>query len=269
MDLDPSRRRKGKFHDMEVEVFRLFKVRRARGRKVSPRWLTVTSKIVMKKKHSNVPWVGGYNWRRRFAKRFHIGQKRKTNVKNKTWEQSEPVILRFLATLRKRLQLDALERYEREADQNDDAVESEPEDENPPREEEDVVRDLPPLDSSDDEASNAGDLTTFESVLPAGMRAAPLPTAAQLEFKNEAGKQLKGRQIMYNWTGLGWWLGDIRRPSGDKNKLCKVGLLRLPANFITFYEADGQLGPHALTPGKYGQGAVTEGERWVLLEADV
>ena len=55
----------------------------------------------------------------------------------------------------------------------------------------------------------------------------------------------------------------------DKNKLCKVGLLRLPANFITFYEADQQLVPHALTLGKYGQGAVTEGERWVLLEADV
>ena len=80
---------------------------------------------------------------------------------------------------------------------------------------------------------------------------------------------MKGRKLMFNWTGLGWWLGDISRPSGDKNKLCKVGLVRLPANFITFYEADGQLGPHALTIGKYGQGPVTEGERWVLLEADV
>ena len=66
-------------------------------------------------------------------------------------------------------------------------MEPEPEDENPPREEEEVTRNLPPLDSSDDEASNAGDLTTFESVLPAGMRAAPPPSAAQLEFKNAAG----------------------------------------------------------------------------------
>ena len=72
-----------------------------------------------------------------------------------------------------------------------------------------------------------------------------------------------------NWTGLGWWLGDLRRPSGDKNKLCKVGLERLSANCIAFYEADGQLGPHALSLRKYGKGLVTEGERWVLLEPAV
>ena len=91
-----------------------------------------------------------------------------------------------MATLRKRLQLDAAER---EQPQDVEEVESEPEDENPPREEEEVIR-----DSSDDEASNAGDLTTFESELPAGMRAAAPPTAEQLEFKNAAAQALKGRQ---------------------------------------------------------------------------
>ena len=96
-----------------------------------------------------------------------------------------------MATLRKRLQLDAAER---EQPQDVEEVESEPEDENPPREEEEVIRDLGPLDSSDDEASNAGDLTTFESELPAGMRAAAPPTAEQLEFKNAAAQALKGRQ---------------------------------------------------------------------------
>ena len=32
---------------------------------------------------------GGYHRRRRFAKRFRIGMRKKSNVKNKTWEQTE------------------------------------------------------------------------------------------------------------------------------------------------------------------------------------
>ena len=61
IDRDPARRRKGKYHDMEQEVIKRFKVRRARGRKVSPRWLTATSKSVMKELHPHVLWVGGQN----------------------------------------------------------------------------------------------------------------------------------------------------------------------------------------------------------------
>ena len=229
IDRDPLRRRKGMYHAMELKVFQLFKARRARGRKVSPRWLTATSKKVMKEMHPHVPWEGSYNWRRRFAKRFHIGQKRKSNVKNKTWEQSEPVILRFLATLRKRLQLG-----DNQLQDNEVEVESEPEpeDENPAREEEEVLGDERPLDSSDDEASNPGDLITFEDTLPASMRAAPLPPLKQLEFKHASAQELKGRAIMYNWTGTGWWLGKIRRPSADKNKMVKLNGQRQPANLV-------------------------------------
>ena len=61
IDRDPARRRKGKYHDMEQEIIKRFKVRRARGRKVSPRWLTATSKSVMKELHPHVLWVGGQN----------------------------------------------------------------------------------------------------------------------------------------------------------------------------------------------------------------
>ena len=70
--------------------------------------------------------------------------------------------------------------------------------------------------------------------------------------------------IMYNWPGLGWCAGRIRRPSGDKNKLVKVNGERRPANFIIGYD-DGE-GPHCLTLDSYGEGALREGERWVLLE---
>ena len=40
--------------------------------------------------------------------------------------------------------------------------------------------------------------SALRGVIPAGMRAAPPPQQPQLEFKNAAGQQLKGRRIMYN-----------------------------------------------------------------------
>ena len=48
---------------------------------------------------------GGHHWRRRFAKRFKIGIRKKSNCKNKSWEQTEPILLRYFTGLRKRLQL--------------------------------------------------------------------------------------------------------------------------------------------------------------------
>jgi hypothetical protein len=90
------------------------------------------------------------------------------------------------------------------------------------------------------------------------------PTAEQLEFKHPAAKELKDKHILYNWIGLGWCAGQIQRPSGDKSKLVKVNGERRPANFIIGYD-DGE-GPHCLTLGKYGQGPLREGERWVMIE---
>ena len=149
-------------------------------------------------------------------------------------------------------------------------TESEPEDLAPEREDEMGVAGAadPPLDSSDDEPDDDSELTTFESALPAGMCMADAPLPAQLEFKNLAGKELQGKAIMYNWVGLGWWAGQIKRPSADKSKLRKVDGERLPANFIVQY-MDGSEGEHALTLGKYGKRALCEGERWVLLERAV
>ena len=99
-----------------------------------------------------------------------------------------------------------------------------------------------------------------------GMRVAPAPSSAQLEFKNPACKDLKERLILYNWVALGWWQGRIRRPSGAKDVTVKVNGVRQPANFIIVYD-DGE-GPACLTLEKYGVGELREAERWVLLELD-
>ena len=93
------------------------------------------------------------------------------------------------------------------------------------------------------------------------MRVMSPPTAEQLEFKHVAAKELKDKLILYNWIGLGWCAGQIRRPSGDKSKLVKVDGERRPANFIISYD-DGE-GPHCLTIGKYGQGPLSEKVRAV------
>ena len=103
------------------------------------------------------------------------------------------------------------------------------------------------------------------SALPVGKCIALPPLQSQLEFKNTTAKELQGKEIMYNWTGLGWWSGKIKRPSGDKSKLVKVDGERQPANFVVSY-LDGSEGPHALTLSKHGKGQLREGERWVLLE---
>ena len=70
---------------------------------------------------------------------------------------------------------------------------------------------------------------------------------------------------MYNWLGIGWWAGSIKRQSCDKSKMMKVDGVRQPANFIVQY-VDESEGAHCLTIGKYGKGPLREAERWVLLE---
>ena len=142
------------------------------------------------------------------------------------------------------------------------AVEPEPEDENP--EEEDVEGDLQ-LDSNDEEDVDHDKLTTFEEALGNRKVVAVPPDEKQLEFKNKEGKALVGRHILYNWTGLGWWLGRISRQSGDKNKMIKLNGKRQPANYVVTYDT-GDTGPHGLVLETYGKRGPRDFERWVLLE---
>ena len=250
IDKPATNRRSGKYPDMEKEVYRLFKEKRSRGRKVSARWVSSTARQVMKVMHPDVRFSATVSWRVRFRRRFNLHPaRRKTNVKNKTFADSEPVLLRYFRGLRRRLQFDASE-VEPEESQ---LVEPEPDDFNPEREEEDCVGGAADqqLDSSDDE-DDEDKLLTFESALISGMRvASAAPPQMQLEFKSVAAKELKDKVILYNWIGLGWCAGRIRRPSFDKNKLVKVDGERCPENFIIAYD-DGE-GPHCLTVGKNGK----------------
>ena len=54
--------------------------------------------------------------------------------------------------------------------------------------------------------------------------------------------------------------------------MVKVDGVRQPANFVVTYldEKSNEMteGPHCLTLKKYGEGALRDAERWVLLEAD-
>ena len=265
VDKVPNSRRKGKYPDMEKEVYARFKAKRARGRKVSARWVSSTARQVMKELHPEVRFAATASWRRRWSRRYKINPcRRKSNVKNKVFADSEPVLLRYFRGLRRRLQLDVGD----EGQELDEGVELEPEDVNPERDDAEqgsgAVGDT--LDSEDDEVDEA-ELFSFELALGDGKRVLPPPPPEQLEFKHEAAKELKEKEILYNWMGFGWCAGRIRRPSGDKNKLVKVDGERRPANFIISYE-DGE-GPHCLTLGKYGQGPLSEGERWVLIESAV
>ena len=100
-------RKKGKHYLMEKELYKLFRERRAHGRKVSARWLSATARSLMTQLHPGAAstFCGSKSWRRRFAQRFRIGVRRKTNVKCSTWEETEPVLQNYFRGLRKRLQL--------------------------------------------------------------------------------------------------------------------------------------------------------------------
>ena len=80
------------------------------------------------------------------------------NVKNKTWAETEPVLLRYFSTLRKRLQLDGADELP-----PDDEVEPEAEPEDLDVE---VVAPDGAFDSSDDE-DPADELVSLKTAIPA------------------------------------------------------------------------------------------------------
>ena len=76
--IDKESRKKGKYVLMEKEVFSLFKARRAKGRKVSARWLSTTASIIMKELYPGqaAAFCGSKSWRRRFSMRLILGAER-------------------------------------------------------------------------------------------------------------------------------------------------------------------------------------------------
>ena len=96
--IDTSPRNVGKWAEEEKELKARVKARRAKARKVSPVWLMAMAKML--------GITGGPKWRQRFLKRAGMARRKKTNCKNKTWKDAEPVLLRYFTALRKRLQVD-------------------------------------------------------------------------------------------------------------------------------------------------------------------
>ena len=258
---DKTSRKVGKFANMEKDLHALFVARRARGRRVSARWLSSTARTLMKKlypEHAN-DFKGGQDWRRRFAKRFALSQRRKTNVKNKTWAETEPVLLRYFSTLRKRLQLDG-------ADELPPDDELEPEAEPEDLDVEVVAPDGAFDDSSDDE-DPADELVSLETAIPAGFKVAELPNGSDMDllvYKGERAEELVGRTIIFNWRGVGWVDGKITRPNTDGRVKLKVGDVQTVVNYFVYY-SDQTEARHCLTLDTYGDQGEREDGRWVLL----
>ena len=105
--IDRESRKKGKYASMEKKLFASFKARRARGRKVSARWLTHMARNLLKAENEAAAahFKGGPMWRRRFRLRWKISIRKKTNCKNQTWEETKPVLQRYFRGLRRRITL--------------------------------------------------------------------------------------------------------------------------------------------------------------------
>ena len=231
IDKEPGARKKGLYPDMEKTLHEKFKARRARGRKVSGRWLSAMARQIMRVLHPDkaCEYKCSYSWLRRFCKRFKISMRRKTNGKNKTWADTEPVLLRYLAGLRRRLQLSdppvtgetngETNDGETNGEGNDDETngeELEPPDVNPPFEEQDEGDDC--LDEEDDDDDD-DEVDPAPKEAPEGFRFVETPpTPEQLAFSKEASPadELVGRYILFHWNVVGWCPAEnpnLRYPS--------------------------------------------------------
>ena len=110
------------------------------------------------------------------------------------WADTEPILIRYFKTLRRRLQLDGDELQDAETWADE---EPEPDDVNPQLEDDDgreVVEE--PLDSEDD-AEDDDSLVKLQAVMPDGFKVASAPSATQLEFKSSHAQELVGRRILF------------------------------------------------------------------------
>jgi hypothetical protein len=102
---DKNSRKKGKYAPMERTLFAKFKKRRARARKTTTKWLVHTARHVMRNDYPDyaLDFKGSKGWVQRFKRRFNIVTRKKTNVKNTTWEETEPKLQAYFRTFRRRL----------------------------------------------------------------------------------------------------------------------------------------------------------------------
>ena len=105
MRIDKNSRKTGKYAEMEKLLFTKFKERRARARKTSTKWLVHTAKHFMRIDFPDLAldFKGSQGWVQRFKRRWSIVTRKKTNVKNTTWDETEPKLQAYFCTFRRRL----------------------------------------------------------------------------------------------------------------------------------------------------------------------
>jgi hypothetical protein len=109
--IDKTSRQKGRYALMEKELYKRFKDRRAHARKTSARWIVHTARHLVKTLYASAagadnPFKAGPGWLSRFARRWRICRRKKTNCKNTTWAETRPVLERYFRTFRRRLRSD-------------------------------------------------------------------------------------------------------------------------------------------------------------------
>eukprot|EP00966_Prymnesium_polylepis_P048875 1131082-Prymnesium_polylepis.1 len=90
---------------MEKILFARFKERRRRARKCSSKWFVHVARHIMRTEFPDdaASFRGSRSWLRRFFRRKSLCRRKKTNVKNTTWEQTRPTLERYYRATRRRL----------------------------------------------------------------------------------------------------------------------------------------------------------------------
>lgn len=81
-----GKQKKGKYDRAERELFAQLKAKRAAGRRVSPKWLSITMKTIVGDDLLSASHFD-YHWRRRFYVRFNLATRKRTNKKSLNMEQ--------------------------------------------------------------------------------------------------------------------------------------------------------------------------------------
>ena len=86
----------GRYPKLDQELHRLYKDKRKRGLKVTERWLCTTARKEIKKLYPGkafaMTFKSSHNYRRRWAKRFKVVPRKKTNKKQHSVESRLPVL---------------------------------------------------------------------------------------------------------------------------------------------------------------------------------
>lgn len=98
--------RHGRFHECEAAIMKLFKARRDKGMRCGPRWLRSAMRAEVKRQFPSIHFMASGGFLNRFAYRWGISLRRRTNTKREPIEKRIPKIQRYMAMLRRRLKQD-------------------------------------------------------------------------------------------------------------------------------------------------------------------